>query len=464
MSDSSMPTTRRRLLAGTAAAVGVTFVGALQGSTRALAATGGNLVLGHSDNTADADTVLTSSGTVNALHVIGQSSVRALLAESTSSQGIKAVSADAEAIVAESTHHFGVSASSTDLPAVNGSSTNGHGVAGGTHTATSAGVYGTNSTGSLGVAGISIGGSFVDPGLPDDAGVYGYNSVSSTSRGVSGLSYPGDGVRGQTSSGAGVHGVADGGSGLFGTSQTGKGLDAVTNGGTAPAALGRALNNKTGVQGYSGSASPPSARSETGVLGTCNVSTDSVGVFGSSVGGTGVHGLNGGGAGQAADRSLTGVYGFASDSTGVGVWGDSSNGTGMLGTGPVGVYSSGVFGTIGDAATDGIGIYGWSGTTAPPNAPAGTGVFAAANGTAMALRVSGKASFSRSGRVVIAQGKASAVKTLAGVTTGSMIIATLQKKLAGTWIIAAVPAAGKFTVYLNKSASVGTSVAFFVLD
>ncbi len=127
---------------------------------------------------------------------------------------------------------------------------------------------------------------------------------------------------------------------------------------------------------------------------------------------------------------------------------------------------------FGASDATGTGVYGFSGGSVPA-APAHTGVFGysdsgtgvyakAATGTA--LYVNGKAGFSRSGRVAITAGHSSVSKSLAGVTTSSLIIAVVQTRRTGYYLVAAVPAAGKFTVYLNKAVTGTTYVAYFVVN
>jgi hypothetical protein len=204
----------------------------------------------------------------------------------------------------------------------------------------------------------------------------------------------------------------------------------------------------------------------------------------------GIHGTNefsGAGVVGDSDHSV-GVMGRAGDPDGyLGVLGNTAgvigytnvaDMPGVLGLGDVGVQASGLIGTfaIGAPAVAGIGdglgapgqfgagVYGYSGGSTPPAPPDNTGVYARGDGTAVALRVSGKATFSRSGRTYFAKGAASKAITLAGVTTSSMVIATLQTYRSGFYIAAAVPATGKFTVYLNKAATATTYFAWFVIN
>jgi len=50
------------------------------------------------------------------------------------------------------------------------------------------------------------------------------------------------------------------------------------------------------------------------------------------------------------------------------------------------------------------------------------------------------------------------------VTTSSYIIATPQTNRAGLFVQAVVPAAGKFTIYLNKSVSATTYIGYLVIN
>ena len=149
----------------------------------------------------------------------------------------------------------------------------------------------------------------------------------------------------------------------------------------------------------------------------------------------------------------TGIFGFAPQGDGqttygVGVWGDSPD-TGVYGTGGYGVEGFGFVGVAGYAnGTPGsIGVHAWTDTTG-----------------ATALSVDGKVHFSRSGRKSMASKKSSVVVSLAGVTSSSKVFAVLASSESGRWVRAAVPASGKFTVYLNTALTSGGTVAWFVLD
>jgi hypothetical protein len=230
--------------------------------------------------------------------------------------------------------------------------------------------------------------------------------------------------------------------------------------------LGQVTGNGIGVRGMS-----------VGGWGLDGRSDTHVGVQGSSTGpgsagrSTGVIGFTGGGADLNGNTNETGVYGFSDDSTAAtGVWGDSIQGTGVVGTGDWGVYGfagdesilpplaqAGVLGTGG--AGGGIGVRGHA-------APGGSyGIIATASSTAQyALYVSGKLRLSRSGRVSVASTATTKVVTLAGVTTASYIIATLQTSISGCYVRAVVPKTGGFTIYLSKAPGRTAVVGYVVVN
>jgi hypothetical protein len=170
--------------------------------------------------------------------------------------------------------------------------------------------------------------------------------------------------------------------------------------------------------------------------------------------------------GIASSTDETGVYGWANTSmSSTGVWGDSWDGTGVAGTGYWGVYGLGQIGVVGDSDGSGTGVYGFAGNTAAPAPTSGVGVQATAGSTSqVALNVSGKARFSRSGRTRILAGGSARRINMAGVTTSSYIIATLQTRRTGVYVHAVVPAAGYFTIYLNKTVSAATYIGYLVIN
>jgi hypothetical protein len=160
----------------------------------------------------------------------------------------------------------------------------------------------------------------------------------------------------------------------------------------------------------------------------------------------------------------TGVYGWSPEAPfpadpqfeGSGVWGDSPD-DGVVGTGGLtGVLGIGGDGVIGVGDFDGVvGVGG----------PSGAGVRAlGATATAVALAVTGKVAFSRSGRSTIGTGKSSLKITLPGTTSSSRVFAVLHSNRSGRYVRAVVPTTGSFTIYLNTTVTSATFVAWFVLN
>ena len=182
-----------------------------------------------------------------------------------------------------------------------------------------------------------------------------------------------------------------------------------------------------------------------------------------SPGAAGVRGVSTDGteAAGAEQTPYTGVYGWAPapadpESFGTGLWGDSpdvgvfatSSATGVYALGYYGVLGEGTVGVIGQATgTVGPGVRALGMTTSSP-----------------ALQVIGKVSFNRSGRKQIGAGATSVAVTLAGVTTSSKVFAVLATNRSGRYVRAVVPAAGKFTIYLNASYTSASYISWFVLD
>ena len=80
-----------------------------------------------------------------------------------------------------------------------------------------------------------------------------------------------------------------------------------------------------------------------------------------------------------------------------------------------------------------------------------------------ALVVSGKVSFSRSGRKSIER-TASTTVSLSGVTTSSKVFAVLATNEKGRWVRSAVPGTNSFVIRLNTALSSSAVVSWFVLD
>lgn len=276
------------------------------------------------------------------------------------------------------------------------------------------GIAGASSGNRTGIVGWST--SHVPPAVapagPAKTGVYGEATQDAAARGVFGKTALGQGVRGEADQGIGVAGASLGGAGVEGRGETGVvGIDG--------AAAVPAMPTSAGVQGFGG-----------------------IGVFGSSNQATGVFGKSG--AGNPPVWAKTGVYGYAAqDALAQGVVGESTAGVGSLGK-----------------ATSGQGVRG--------EATSGVGVKAVAT-TGAALNVSGRAVFSRSGRVFLPANATYVDVTVPGGLSGSPnVLATLQIKRGAVHVLAArpnYPSAGKVRIYVSAVASTASStpIAWFVL-
>ena len=231
-----------------------------------------------------------------------------------------------------------------------------------------------------------------------------------------------------------------------------------------------------GVVASSQDANALSGRSQTGV-----------GVFGTSAasGGaryTGIIGTTSETGVVAPDTSFTGVYGFSEDPdnfAAVGVWGDSDSGTGVAGSGFTGVYGTGVIGTMGDVIGSRTGVYGFAGSDVAPVPQAGAGVVGRSGTgatygvvgigpgtTQFAVYVAGrlKVSTRAGGRTTIGSTATSRKITLAGVTSASFVVATLQTSVSGCYVRAVVPATGSFTIYLSKAPGKTVAVGYVIVN
>jgi len=181
------------------------------------------------------------------------------------------------------------------------------------------------------------------------------------------------------------------------------------------------------------------------------------------------------------------LYGY--HNTGYGVIGDT--GTSALTDGMAGVWgrdisSSGAVGAAG-ASVNGTGVVGIGDTKAavdqPPVAlgskglPEVTGVYGvsvagvgvrAQSTTGTALKVTGKTHFSRSGRATVGAGHSYVdVAVSGGVTATSLCFANLTAYRAGVSVAAvrpAYPTASKIRIYLTKTVTSATVVAWLVSD
>lgn len=223
-----------------------------------------------------------------------------------------------------------------------------------------------------------------------------------------------------------------------------------------------------------GAIDPAPAAATTGAMsfGTTNDAGDASTTLTSSTNGYTMNVYNtsstyGGGILVTVDSGFTGVD-VALTPTGPnnsaalrGVNTDTGTGSGVAGAS---VGGTGVFGYAGsDATVYYLLTYAVATTGVLGYAPTGTGVHAKSD-SGTALKVTGKATFSRAKRVTMSAGASSKTITLAGVTSSSMVLATLQSKRTGYYVSSVVPASGKFTIYLNKALTSSTVVAYFVIN
>jgi len=182
-----------------------------------------------------------------------------------------------------------------------------------------------------------------------------------------------------------------------------------------------------------------------GVKGRSTTTSDPV----NNVRNAGVVGISGDENDIASNIALTGVYGYADttpdeeNAVGSGVWGDSPD-IGVFGGGSIGVEGVGGFGVVGlTSAQDGAGVFAESTVN-----------------DAVALAVLGRAVFSRSGRATVNAGSKKEVVNLAACTANTLVIAVLAQNRDGRYVRAAVPEAGKFTIYLNANVGSNTKVSW----
>ncbi len=173
-------------------------------------------------------------------------------------------------------------------------------------------------------------------------------------------------------------------------------------------------------------------------------------------------------------EDLVDVFAARSSGGGSAIVGESPQGTGVLGTGAHGVEGSsdtgiGVLGVsdtgtgvLGHITLEGAGVRGHSFSAG------GVGVFASAE-AGTALEVDGKARFSRSGRATVAAGKSSVdvdLRTKGGLGGTPLCFANLTSYRSGTFVIAVrpnYPSTGKIRIYLNRTVTANTFVAWLVL-
>jgi hypothetical protein len=154
-----------------------------------------------------------------------------------------------------------------------------------------------------------------------------------------------------------------------------------------------------------------------------------------------------------------------------GTYGQSTHGTGVLGVSFHGTGMTGFASTAGESgvsalntAKKGYGLFG--------QANDGVSVFAtSADGTAVhassahgiALEVSGKTNFSHSGVVMVPGGGKSVTVRLDGLTSSSIVLATIQRPQEGLAIAGAQAGEGSFEISLSGKAAADVPVGWFVI-
>src|SRR5215472_11133565 len=237
---------------------------------------------------------------------------------------------------------------------------------------------------------------------------------------------------------------------ILGSSCSGTGANCATNDTTIEdtgIGVGLQAEAVNGVAGLLGINDSTASGEFAGVLGEGFGAGDD-GVFGNGTA-NGVHGATGSSSGSGVfgenRGNGNGVAGHASNSAASGVYGQNDG----AGFGVAGRASSGI-GVLGDSA-NGIGVW-------------------ASSQNAAALKVTGKAQFSRSGVATVAGTSAApkkSVRVSLPITAKSMMTALLQKFVAGVYVVAAVPnvTGGYLTIYLNKAVSTSVGpIAWIVTE
>ncbi len=110
---------------------------------------------------------------------------------------------------------------------------------------------------------------------------------------------------------------------------------------------------------------------------------------------------------------------------------------------------------------------GGNGVEGQATLAAGAGVLAKNTAGGDALRVAGKASFSRSGILTVAAGSTSAMKTGVPLSSASLVLATIQGNVIGVYVQGVtlfIGTSGSFTIHLNKAVPASTKVAWFAVN
>lgn len=246
--DTSIPRTRRALLAGGIGGLAAVVASAIGRPLPASAGTDGDVVLGAS-NTASAMTSIASSASItilrgqytgmneNAIALAGIGGTGyGVYGESDSVRGVWGASTSGTGVVGECGSGFGVIARSDKAAGLFATSYS-------TNWSAAAGWSRSDRTGVFGYSGASS-----IPASPAKTGVYGYAAQDANARGVHGQTTAGYGLNGVATTGQGVHGEATTGYGVRGYATTGTALYAATSGakvGTALRTVGKVRFDKS---------------------------------------------------------------------------------------------------------------------------------------------------------------------------------------------------------------------------
>ena len=271
---------------------------------------------------------------------------------------------------------------------------------------------------------------------------------------------------------------------MFGAAAAGAGIAAsVVGGGLAEAApdasgavqLGKSnsTSGTTVVSSASGTGLEGRSKKlgQAGVAGFDDAPTagnpHSNGVYGRSIHGSGVLGISdhhNGITGMGSTPGYSGVSGidvstgtlghgvYGQSNSGHGVFGYSYKGSGVVGQGNV-PGASGVAG-FDVAKSGGNGVYGHS--------DHGVAVWAQ-NSNGIALHVAGKATFKNAGVAHVANGEKTVTVKVTGLTTASIVLATIQSPQGTISIAGAEAGSGEFTITLTARAPGSVPVGWFVI-
>jgi hypothetical protein len=216
---------RRRLLAGAAAGLGVLTAEALARPAPASAADGDPVILGQLNTETGGTSITNSTSGATAFDCTAIGSGNAVVGNSETGDGVQGFTNSGNGVTGESVSGRGVYGQSGNTGSSFGSISNGvHGV---TDSATGVGVLGENADGGTAVGGIST-----------------------TSDGVGGTSTSGTGAHGVSSTGIGVLGECPSGTGVRATGKTAlsvQGPTVFSRSGTLTVAAGASSATKTGV-------------------------------------------------------------------------------------------------------------------------------------------------------------------------------------------------------------------------